>query len=37
MRHPATRFLLAAIIAILSASLSIGTALAEGPEPEPPV
>lgn len=38
MRHPAIRFLLAAIVAALSMSLLIGTAFAEGPVPqEPPV
>ncbi|MCY3747948.1 MAG: hypothetical protein OXG64_01525 [Chloroflexi bacterium] len=36
MRHPATRFLLATVIAALSASLVVGTALAEGPVPRKP-
>lgn len=36
MRHPATRFLLAAVIAALTASLLIGTVAAKGPVPEQP-
>jgi len=37
MRHPTIRFLLAAIVAALSVSLFIGTAIAEGPVPQEPL